>query len=72
MLRDSEANAPPDPSESAEPVPTDSPRQTPDSPTDSGEVTAPSGFLPVLRNRNFLVLWSGQVFSNWRTRSIWC
>jgi MFS family permease len=63
MLRDSEANAPPDPSESAEPVPTDSPRQTPDSPTDSGEVTAPSGFLPVLRNRNFLVLWSGQVFS---------
>ncbi|MDB9526116.1 MFS transporter [Oscillatoria sp. CS-180] len=24
---------------------------------------APTGFLPVLKNRNFLVLWSGQVFS---------
>jgi MFS family permease len=30
---------------------------------DSQETTSEQGFLPVLRNRNFLSLWSGQVFS---------
>lgn len=63
MLRDSEADAQHHPSESVEPVPTDLSRQDPASPTDSGKATVTSGFLSVLRNRNFLVLWSGQVFS---------
>ena len=33
--------------------------------TEGGEVSQPGtgGFLPVLKNRNFLALWSGQVFS---------
>jgi MFS family permease len=31
--------------------------------TDDGEEAKEIGFLPVLRNRNFLALWSGQVFS---------
>ncbi|MEL6488650.1 MAG: MFS transporter [Cyanobacteria bacterium J06634_6] len=30
---------------------------------DSSEVTAANGLWPVFRNRNFLTLWSGQVFS---------
>ncbi len=33
------------------------------SPSDPPEPEPENGFLPVLRNRNFLALWSGQVFS---------
>jgi MFS family permease len=32
-------------------------------PLDSSEEESERGFLPVLRNRNFLALWSGQIFS---------
>ncbi|MBF2086301.1 MFS transporter [Thermoleptolyngbya sp. C42_A2020_037] len=38
-------------------------KSTGDDPQDSDTPESERGFLPVLRNRNFLALWSGQVFS---------
>jgi len=39
------------------------PFPSPDNPTAEAEPPPDQGFLPVLKNRNFLTLWSGQVFS---------
>lgn len=53
---------------SSSPEPAAEPPQTPDSeavlaPVPDEIPETETGFLPVLKNRNFLALWSGQVFS---------
>ena len=41
----------------------DSPEQNNPAPVDSSQPDEAHGFGPVLKNRRFLVLWSGQIFS---------
>ncbi len=57
------AIAPPPPSSSETPPTAANPSDPPSADPEPELPPSESGFLPVLRNRNFLALWSGQVFS---------
>ncbi|HEY9647744.1 MAG TPA: MFS transporter, partial [Chroococcidiopsis sp.] len=49
--------------ETSPPTPPTPPNPPPDTPQPTPDQPSENGFLPVLRNRDFLALWAGQVFS---------